>query len=179
MALERRVAMAPAVLEREPLFLTRNNLPVTARSQLIALLNKRLADCLDLQLQAKVAHWNVKGMNFIGLHELFDRVYASVADYADLIAERAVQLGGVAQGTARIVAMRSGLDEYPTHIAVERHHVEALSGALAAFGAAARRAIDEAVNLGDAGTADLFTEVSRGIDKSLWLVEAHLQSELA
>jgi starvation-inducible DNA-binding protein len=179
MALERRVAMAPAVLEREPLFLTRNNLPVTARSQLIALLNKRLADCLDLQLQAKVAHWNVKGMNFIGLHELFDKVYASVADYADLIAERAVQLGGVAQGTARIVAMRSGLDEYPTHIAVERHHVEALSGALAAFGAAARRAIDEAVNLGDAGTTDLFTEVSRGIDKSLWLVEAHLQSELA
>jgi len=171
--------MAPAVLEREPLFLTRNNLPVAARSQLVALLNKRLADCLDLQLQTKVAHWNVKGANFIGLHELFDKIHASVVEYSDLIAERAVQLGGTAQGTARIVSLRSGLDEYPTDIAVERHHVEAMSGALATFGAATRRAIDEAANLGDAGTADLFTEVSRGIDKSLWLVEAHLQSELA
>ena len=171
--------MAPAVLEREPLFLTRNNIPVASRSQLIALLNKRLSDCLDLQLQAKVAHWNVKGANFIGLHELFDKIHESVVEYSDLIAERAIQLGGTAQGTARIVAMRSTLDEYPTNIAVERHHVEAMSGALATFGAAARRAIDEAANLGDAGTADLFTEVSRGIDKSLWLVEAHLQSELA
>lgn len=171
--------MAPAVLEREPLFLTRNNLPVTSRSQVITLLNKRLADCLDLQLQTKVAHWNVKGTNFFGLHELFDRINASVAEYADLIAERAVQLGGVAQGTARVVAMRSELDEYPTDIAVERHHIEALAAALAAFGASVRRAIDEAENLEDAGTADLFTEVCRGIDKSLWLVEAHLQSELA
>jgi starvation-inducible DNA-binding protein len=171
--------MASAVAEREPLFLTRNSLPATTRSRLIALLNKRLADCLDLQLQTKVAHWNVKGTNFIGLHELFDKIHASVTEYADSIAERAVQLGGVAQGTARIVAMRSGLDEYPTHIAVERHHIEALSGALATFGAATRRAIDETANMGDAATADLFTEVTRGIDKSLWLVESHLQSELA
>jgi len=171
--------MTNALLEREPLFLTRNSLPVTSRSQLIALLNKRLADCLDLQLQAKVAHWNVKGPSFIGLHQLFDTIHGSLVEYADLIAERAVQLGGTAQGTARLVAMRSGLDEYPTDLAVERHHVEAMSGALATFGAAARRAIDEAAHLGDAGTADLFTEISRGIDKSLWLVEAHLQSELA
>jgi starvation-inducible DNA-binding protein len=171
--------MAPAVLEREPLFLTKNSLPTASRSQLIGLLNKRLADCIDLQLQAKVAHWNVKGPSFIALHELFDKVNAGAAEYADLIAERVAQLGGVAEGTARIVAMRSELDEYPTDIAVERHHVETLSTALAEFGARLRRAIDEAASLGDAGTCDLFTEVSRGIDKSLWFVEAHLQSELA
>lgn len=171
--------MAREVLEREPLFLTKNSIPMSARSRLIDLLNKRLADCIDLQMQAKVAHWNIKGSSFIALHELFDRINGSAAEYADLIAERAVQLGGVARATVRIAAARSELAEYPTDLAVERHHVDALSAALAAFGARVRRAIDEAAELDDAGTADLFTEVSRGIDKNLWLVEAHLQPELA
>jgi starvation-inducible DNA-binding protein len=171
--------MAPAVAEREPLFLTKNSIPPSTRSQLVTLLNQSLADCIDLQLQAKVAHWNIKGLNFIALHELFDKINASVAEYADLIAERAVQLGGVAQGTARTVAARTRLEEYPTNIGMVRHHVEALSAALAAFGVRIRRAIDDAASLDDPGTADLFTEVLRGIDKSLWFVEAHLQSELA
>jgi starvation-inducible DNA-binding protein len=170
--------MAALVLERERLFFpTRIDIPRPARAQLIVLLNKRLADCIDLQTQTKMAHWNVKGPSFIALHELFDRINGSVAEYVDLIAERAVQLGGVAEGTARIAAQRSELDEYPKDIAVDRQHAKALADALAGFGTRVRRAIDEAAGLDDAGTADLFTEISRGIDKSLWFVEAHLQAE--
>src|SRR5262249_12267778 len=138
--------------------------------------NARLADCIDLQTQTKQAHWNVKGPHFIALHELFDKINEEVEDYVDLIAERAVQLGGVAEGTARMVAKRSSLSEYPAKVD-GRGHVEALSSALAAFGAAARKAIDQADELADLDTADIFTEVSRGIDKWLWFVEAHLQSE--
>jgi starvation-inducible DNA-binding protein len=142
----------------------------------VQLLNERLADCIDLQTQSKQAHWNVKGPQFIALHELFDKVNEAVEDYVDEIAERAVQLGGVAEGTARIVARRSTLAEYPP--AVDgRSHVEALSSALAALGQSARKAIDEADKLNDRDTADLFTEVSRGIDKWLWFVEAHVQAE--
>jgi starvation-inducible DNA-binding protein len=99
-----------------------------------------------------------------------------VEDYVNEIAERAVQLGGVAEGTARIVAKRSSLTEYPARAVDGRSHVEALSSALAAFGKAARKAIREADELGDLDTADLFTEVPRGIDKWLWFVEAHLQA---
>jgi starvation-inducible DNA-binding protein len=136
-----------------------------------------LADCKDLQTQTKQAHWNVKGPNFIGLHELFDKINEEVDEYVDEIAERAVQLGGVAEGTARVVAKRSSLPEYPLNIADGRSHVEALSSALAAFGKGARKAINETNDLGDLDTADLFTEISRGIDKWLWFVEAHLQAE--
>jgi starvation-inducible DNA-binding protein len=171
--------MAAAVLEGQRLFPTKNEIPVPVRAHLIELLNKRLADCIDLQTQTKMAHWNVKGPSFIALHELFDKINASVAEYVDLIAERAVQLGGVAEGTARIVARRSELAEYPKDIVADRLHVEALAGALGAFGTRARLAIDEAAGLNDAGTADLFTEISRGIDKSLWFVEAHLQVDTA
>ncbi len=159
------------------MFKTKNDLPETTRVQAVELLNARLADCIDLQTQTKQAHWNVKGPHFIGLHELFDRINDGVEDYVDGIAERAAQLGGVAEGTARAVAKRSSLAEYPAQAADGRGHVEALSSALAAFGAAARRAIDQANELGDLDTADLFTEVSRGIDKWLWFVEAHLQAE--
>src|SRR5262249_53157362 len=141
------------------------------------LLNARLADCIDLQTQTKQAHWNVKGPNFIALHELFDTVNEAVEGYVDDIAERAVQLGGVAEGTARVVARRSSLAEYPAKAAEGRGHVEALSSAVAAFGRAARQAIEQANDLGDLDTADLFTEVSRGVDKWLWFVEAHLQAE--
>ena len=159
------------------MFKTKNDLPEATREKAVELLNARLADCVDLQTQTKHAHWNVKGPNFIALHELFDKINEEVEDYVDDIAERAVQLGGVAEGTARAVAKRSSLAEYPASAVDGRSHVEALSSALAAFGKAARKAIDEANNLSDLDTADLFTEVSRGIDKWLWFVEAHLQAE--
>ena len=159
------------------MFKTKNDLSEEIRAKAVELLNARLADCIDLQMQTKQAHWNVKGPNFIGLHLLFDKINDDVEDYVGQIAERAVQFGGVAEGTARMVARRSSLAEYPAKTADGRSHVEALSSALAAFGAAARKAIDESNDLGDLDTADLFTEVSRGIDKWLWFVEAHLQAE--
>ena len=159
------------------MFKTKNDLSEATRIKVVELLNARLADCIDLQTQTKQAHWNVKGPNFIGLHELFDKVNEAVEEYVDEIAERAVQLGGVAEGTARMVAMRSSLAEYPAGAVDGRSHAEALSSALAAFGAAARKAINDANDLGDLDTTDLFTEVSRGIDKWLWFVEAHLQAE--
>jgi starvation-inducible DNA-binding protein len=159
------------------MFKTKNNLPEGTRAKVVELLNARLADCIDLQTQTKQAHWNVKGPNFIALHELFDKVNEAVEDYVDDIAERAVQLGGVAEGTARTAAKRSSLAEYPANTVDGRSHVEALSSALATFGAAARKGIDQSDDLGDLDTADLFTEVSRDIDKWLWFVEAHLQAD--
>lgn len=159
------------------MFMTKNDLPETNRAKTVELLNARLADCIDLQTQTKQAHWNVKGPNFIALHELFDKVNEDVEEYVDTIAERAVQLGGIAEGTARSVAMRSSLPEYPTNSTNGRDHLQALSSALASFGKAARKAIGDANELGDLDTADLFTEVSRGIDKWLWLIEAHLQAD--
>lgn len=169
--------MKPAlVVENECIYLTKNDIPASNRSQIIRLLNQRLADCIDLQTQTKTAHWNVKGPNFVALHKLFDEINESVEEYVDLIAERAVQLGGIARGTLRTVAEQSELDEYPLAIASGSDHVKALSDALAAFGTRVRRSIDEADSLDDRGTADLFTEVSRGIDKWLWFVEGHLQT---
>jgi len=159
------------------MFKTKNDLSEPTRRKVVELLNARLADCKDLQTQTKQAHWNVKGPNFIALHELFDKINADVEEYVDEIAERAVQLGGVAEGTARMVAKRSTLAEYPANAADGHSHVEALSSALAQFGKTARQAIEQANELGDLDTADLFTEVSRGIDKWLWFVEAHLQAD--
>jgi starvation-inducible DNA-binding protein len=155
---------------------TKNDLSEKTRQEVIALLNQQLADVVDLGLQAKQAHWNVKGPHFIGLHELFDKVAEELEEYTDDIAERAIELGGVALGTVQVVAKDSRLKAYPLEIASGREHVNALSSALAAFGATARAAIDTSGKAGDADTADLFTEVSRGIDKLLWMIEAHLQS---
>jgi starvation-inducible DNA-binding protein len=159
------------------MFKTKNDLSETIRGKAIELLNARLADAIDLETQTKQAHWNVKGPNFIALHELFDKVNEDVEDYVDDIAERVVQLGGVAEGTARMAAKKSSLSEYPANTVDGRSHVEALSSALAAFGKSARKGIDQANEFNDLDTADLFTEISRGIDKWLWFVEAHLQAE--
>lgn len=159
------------------MFKTKNDLTEGIRIKAVELLNARLADAIDLQTQTKQAHWNVKGPKFIALHELFDKVNEAVEDYVDDIAERAVQLGGVVEGTARSVAKRSSLPEYPATAIDGRSHVEALSSALATFGKSARKSIGDANDLGDLDTADLFTEVSRGIDKWLWFVEAHLQAD--
>ncbi len=159
------------------MYTTKNDLPEKTRRQIIELCNARLADAIDLQTQTKQAHWNVKGPHFIALHELFDKVNEDVEDYVDLIAERSVQLGGVVDGTARSVANRSTLPEYPVKGGDGRQHVDALSSALAAFGKLARSAIEETARLGDQDTNDIFIEISRGTDKWLWMVEAHLHDE--
>jgi starvation-inducible DNA-binding protein len=155
---------------------TKIDLSRDAREKLISLLNARLADASDLKSQAKQAHWNVKGMSFIALHELFDDIATAVEAHTDLIAERVTTLGGTAMGTVRLAAENSSLAEYPHEITDGADHVDALSTALADFGKAVRRGIDEAADLGDQDTADLFTEVSREIDKQLWFVEAHIQA---
>lgn len=155
---------------------TENDLPLARRTKLNSLMNLRLASAIDLQLQMKQAHWNVKGPSFIGLHELFDKIDEAVEEYVDLIAERIVQLGGIAEGTVRVVAGRTQLADYPLNLSDGLAHVGAVAKVLGAFGEEARAAIDEADKLDDAVTADLFTEVSRGIDKWLWFVEAHGQA---
>src|SRR5664279_1898579 len=169
-ALNSTVAEAPKMYETE------NDLSRERRSELNALMNQRLASAVDLQMQMKQAHWNVKGPSFIGLHELFDKVNGAVDSYVDMIAERIVQLGGIAEGTVRVAASRSQLEEYPLAIADGMAHVEAVARALSTFGQEARSTISEAGELDDADTADLFTEISRGIDQWLWFVEAHSQA---
>ena len=162
--------------ESPKMYETENDISLKRRSELNTLMNQRLADAVDLQMQMKQAHWNVKGPNFIGLHELFDKVDEAVESYVDMIAERIVQLGGIAEGTVRVAASRTRLPEYPLAIADGMAHVEAVARALSTFGQAARATIDEANALDDADTADLFTEISRGIDQWLWFVEAHSQA---
>ena len=159
------------------LYPTKNDLPEAARREAIELLNQRLADCIDLQTQCKQAHWNVKGPAFIALHKLFDEVNEAVEEYVDLIAERVVQLGGIAEGTVGIVAKRSSLIDYPLALSSGSEHVAALSDALAMFGRTARVGIEEMNELEDADSADILTEISRGVDKWLWFVEAHQQGE--
>src|SRR3989454_3134206 len=163
-------------MDAPKMYETENDISPERRSELNALMNQRLADAVDLQMQMKQAHWNVKGPHFIGLHELFDQIDEAVESYVDLIAERIVQLGGIAEGTVRVAAERSRLEEYPLDIADGQAHVEAVSKALSTFGREARASINQADELDDADTADIFTGISRGIDTWLWFVEAHTQA---
>lgn len=151
------------------------DVPAKTRSAMVDLLNQHLADTLDLYSQIKQAHWNVRGANFIALHELFDRLAETVEGQTDEIAERATALGGVALGTARMTAAASRLAEYPAGAVDGKEHVRALAERLAALAKSTRKAIDKAARQGDAGTADLFTQASRELDKGLWLLEAHVQ----
>lgn len=155
---------------------TKIDLAKEKREAIIAILNQSLADAADLRSQAKQAHWNVKGPNFIALHELFDRVATELDTHVDDLAERITTLGGVAMGTVRLAAENSSLSEYPHEIIDGTAHVDALSSALADLGKKSRTNIDETDGLGDKDTADLYTGVSRSIDKLLWFVEAHNQA---
>jgi starvation-inducible DNA-binding protein len=157
---------------------TRIDLPQETRAQVITILNQSLASSLDLKTQVKQAHWNVKGMDFYQLHQLFDEMAAELEELIDLIAERVTALGGTALGTARMAASRSILPEYPLDTLDGKDHIIALADRYAPYGKQIRAAIDQTGELGDADTADLYTEVSRAIDKRLWFLEAHLQAPI-
>ncbi|PSR17797.1 DNA starvation/stationary phase protection protein Dps [filamentous cyanobacterium CCP3] len=153
---------------------TRIDMSAEVRSQVCDVLNQTLAATLDLKTQTKQAHWNVKGMNFYQLHELFDELAGELEGYVDMVAERVTALGGTAMGTARIAAAESILPEYPIDAVEGPEHVTALAERFAAYGKHVREAIDTTDDLGDADTADLYTEISRTIDMRLWFLEAHL-----
>jgi len=153
---------------------TRIDLSADVRSQVVDTLNKSLAATLDLKTQTKQAHWNVKGMDFYQLHELFDEMAGELEEYVDMVAERVTALGGTALGTARIAATESILPEYPLDAVTGEEHITALAERFSAYGKHVREAIDQTDELGDADTADLYTEISRTIDKRLWFLEAHL-----
>jgi starvation-inducible DNA-binding protein len=156
---------------------TRNSLSEKVRIEVVSLLQERLADSIDLMMQAKQAHWNVKGPNFIALHGLFDKVFTDTVNYVDLMAERIVQLGGTAEGTIRVAAKRSSMPEYPLDISSASKHIAELAHGIAFFSESIRKGITLCAQLEDADTADILTEISRHADGNLWFVEAHEQAE--
>ncbi len=164
---------APAQAHR--MHKTQNNLPSNAKSVSIDLLNARLADGIDLALATKQAHWNLKGPQFIGVHLMLDGFRKDQDEWNDTMAERAVQLGGTALGTTQTVSAMTKLAPYPTDTYAVADHLAALIDRFGTYANALHESIDAADEAGDADAADIFTEVSRGIDKQLWFLEAHVQ----
>ena len=169
--------MATQQATRPRQFPTHIDIPADQRAKLVELLNQNLADTFDLMSQTKQAHWNVKGKDFYQLHLLFDEAAAEVAEYVDLIAERVTSLGGYATGTARMAAEHSSLPEYPVDAVEGMEHVEALVERFGIYAGIVRRGIEESDGIGDPTTADLYTQISRGVDKRLWFLEAHIQPQ--
>ncbi len=163
---------------QSPLYTTRLDIAESIRTPAIALLNQTLASTLDLKTQVKQAHWNVKGKDFYQLHLLFDEMASELEEFIDLVAERITTLGGYALGTARAAAQKSELPEYLFDLVEGLEHVTALADRYAIYAKSVRAGIAQTTELGDADTADLYTEVSRAIDKRLWFLEAHLQEKL-
>ena len=153
---------------------TRNDLPTNAKQVSIQVLQACLVDTVDLYNATRQAHWTVRGANFIALHELFGKFYADLEASADEIAERIVQLGGTPLGTTQAVAAGTRLEPYPNGLHAEQDHIRAMADRYAVVARTLRAAIDQTDEAGDADTADLFTAASRGIDKKLWMLEAHL-----
>lgn len=156
------------------LYTTRLDLSEETRDKVATLLNQTLASTIDLKTQTKQAHWNVKGKDFYQLHEFFDEMAGELEQYVDMVAERVTALAAVALGTVKIAATNSILEDYPITAVTGEEHLTALADRYATYGAHLRKAIDLADNLGDADTADLYTEISRTIDKRLWFIESHL-----
>lgn len=159
------------------MYATRIDLAEPTRRKVIDLLQARLSDALDLEMQLKQAHWNVKGRDFFQLHELFDKIHDEAEGFVDTLAERITALGGIADGRLATAASTSTLPPYPLEALGGADHLRAVATALAQFGRVVRSDIDCAAGQGDADSADVFTEISRETDKQLWFVEAHLASD--
>lgn len=155
---------------------TRTRLAPEVQVEIIEILNQTLATSIDLRMQVKCAHWNVKGMQFYALHQLFDKVAAQLDFFAGLLAERIAALGGVALGTVQIAGMRSQLSPYLNNLSSGSEFVTEIAERMATYAESVRLCIELANGLGEADTADLYTEISRATDKSLWMLEAHLQA---
>ncbi|MEL6929118.1 MAG: DNA starvation/stationary phase protection protein Dps [Cyanobacteria bacterium J06600_6] len=163
-----------STVSKQKLYATRIDLSEDLRAKVVEVLNQTLAATLDLKTQTKQAHWNVKGMDFYQLHLLFDEMAGELEEYVDMVAERVTSLAGTAMGTARTAADQSVLPEYDFSAVSGAEHVAALADRYAIYAKHLRAGIEATEELGDADTADLYTEISRTIDKRLWFLEAHI-----
>lgn len=154
-----------------------DKLSIDTREQVVNLLNKRVVELIDLTLATKQAHWTVKGRGYIGVHEMLDEVTERLRESADLLAERTMIIGGYVNGTVGAVAENSGMEAYPVNINRVEDHIRALTKRFADVGGRIRESIDQAAEAGDEDTADIFTEVSRQIDKDAWFIGANLTEE--
>ncbi len=152
---------------------SRIDLGDNVRKQSIEALNNSLASLIDLQMRTKEAHWNIRGKSFIGVHLFLDTLYGVVGEHVDTVAERITSLGGQAEGRLPQVTQRTQLGDYPTETLIE-DHLTTLADSFAICGKDCRENIDKTDDAGDKGTADMYTEVSRDLDKYLWMIEAHI-----
>ena len=146
-----------------------------AKSTVIDILNARLADAIDLALLTKQAHWNLKGIQFIAVHEMLDLFRTAIDEHVDIIAERVAQLDGIALGTTQVVSKATTLAPYPTDIRKVPDHLAALAERYAALANQVREDIDATDEAGDADAADILTAFSRELDKDLWFIKSHLE----
>jgi starvation-inducible DNA-binding protein len=156
------------------MFDTKLEMAPDVRERAVMLLQGRLADTIDFVLQAKQAHWNVKGLHFRTLHLLFDEIYEHAVEAMDLIGERIVQLGGMAEGICQIVTERTSLPRYPAYITHDQDHLDSLSTSISILGKQVRQNIHELVEWKDDASADILVEILRQLDKDLWMVESHI-----
>ncbi|WP_229374876.1 Dps family protein [Fibrella rubiginis] len=145
------------------------------RQAINADLQATVVELLELFHDAKQSHWNLRGPLYLPLHEQLQEYADTYRKYADLLAERQLQIGIPTDGRTSTIVETANLPKFPAGFLSDRQVLDIMTERIFTIAKRVRSRVESTAKNGDEVTSNKFQDLSYELDKQVWQFRVHMQ----